>query len=437
MRSPLLTFASALSVALLMPWSVAQESKAPGGTPATAATSNASTGTTNAKNAPTAKSGARPSLTVTLVEAQARDVPISLAANGSVAAWQEAILGAEVNGLRLAEVRAQIGDVVKRGQVLAVFAAETVEAELAQARAQVVEAEAAQAEARANAERSQSIAGTGALSAQQVAQYATAEKTAQARLELARAQLAVQQLRLNHTKVVASDDGIISARNATVGAVVPAGQELFRLIRKGRLEWRGEVTAIELGKLRKGLPVSISATGVGTVEGKLRMVGPTVDAVSRNALVYVDLPNGTKAEAKSGTKASATASSGQSTKPGSKKEKKQRASKGADQNNQKEALAGAAHGFKPGMFARGEFALGSSSAFTVPQATVVVRDGFSYVFRAVPGSDGTAKVARVKVETGRRVEDRIEILRGLNPADRIVATGVAFLTDGDTVKVVK
>ena len=83
MRSPLLTFASALSVALLMPWSVAQESKAPGGTPATAATSNASTGTTNAKNAPTAKSGARPSLTVTLVEAQARDVPISLAANGS------------------------------------------------------------------------------------------------------------------------------------------------------------------------------------------------------------------------------------------------------------------------------------------------------------------------------------------------------------------
>ena len=139
MRSPLLTFASAISVALLMPWSVAQESKAPAGAPASAATSNANTGATNAKNAPAAKSGARPSLTVTLVEAQARDVPISLAANGSVAAWQEAILGAEVNGLRLAEVRAQIGDVVKRGQVLAVFAAETVEAELAQVPATITD----------------------------------------------------------------------------------------------------------------------------------------------------------------------------------------------------------------------------------------------------------------------------------------------------------
>ena len=237
------------------------------------------------------KPGTKAALTVTLVQPQAREVPLRLAANGSVAAWQEAILGTEVNGLRLSEVRAQVGDTVKRGQVLAVFAAETVEAEVAQARASVAEAEATQAEARANAERAQSIAASGALSAQQVAQYATAEKTAQARLESARAQLAAQRLRLAHTKLVASDDGIISARSATVGAVVPQGQELFRLIRKGRLEWRGEVTATELGKLKPGLAVAISATGVGSVEGRLRMVGPTVDAVTRNALVYVDLPD--------------------------------------------------------------------------------------------------------------------------------------------------
>ena len=340
-------------------------------------------------HAASAKAGAKAALTVTLVQPQSREVPLRLAANGSVAAWQEAILGSEVNGLRLAEVRAQVGDAVKRGQVLAVFAAETVEAEVAQARASVAEAEATQAEARVNAERAQSIATSGALSAQQVAQYATAEKTAQARLELARAQLTTQRLRLAHTKLVASDDGIISARSATVGAVVPQGQELFRLIRKGRLEWRGEVTATELGKLKAGLAVAISAAGVGSVDGKLRMVGPTVDAVTRNALVYVDLPD---------------------------------------------AMG---KGFKPGMFAHGEFALGASSGLTVPQDTVVLRDGFSYVFRAGPVQDGAAKVARVKVEIGRRDDDRIEVLSGLTPADRIVVTGVAFLADGDTVKVVK
>ncbi len=360
---------------------VQAQDKAPAAAPAASPAAKAS--------AAPAKAGVKAALTVTLVQPQAREVPLRLAANGSVTAWQEAILGAEVNGLRLAEVRAQVGDAVKRGQVLAVFASETVEAEVAQARASVAEAEATQSEARINAERAQSIAASGALSAQQVAQYATAEKTAQARLELARAQLTTQRLRLAHTKLLASDDGIISARTATVGAVLPQGQELFRLIRKGRLEWRGEVTATELGKLKSGLLVAISAAGVGSVDGKLRMVGPTVDVVTRNALVYVDMPD---------------------------------------------AIA---KGFKPGMFARGEFALGASSGLTVPQDTVVLRDGFSYVFRAGSVQDGAAKVARVKIEIGRRVDDRIEVLSGLTPADRIVATGVAFLADGDTVKVVK
>jgi RND family efflux transporter MFP subunit len=332
---------------------------------------------------------ARPALTVTLAQPKIVEVPTLLAANGSISAWQEAILGTEVNGLKLKEVRAQVGDTVRRGQVLAVFAAETIEADLAQARAAVAEAEAALMEAKANAERAQSIAASGALSAQQIAQYQTAEKTAQARLASALAQRSTQQLRLGFTRVLASDDGIISARSATVGAVVPQGQELFRLIRKGRLEWRGEVTAAELGKLKAGLPVAISAAGVGKLEGRLRMVGPTVDATTRNALVYVDLPD---------------------------------------------AMS---RGFKPGMFARGEFGLGQSSGLTVPQDAVVMRDGFSYVFRAAAVQDGQTRVARVKIEPGRRVDDRIEVLAGLTAADRIVATGVAFLADGDAVKVVK
>ncbi len=341
-----------------------------------------------AAKAASAKPG-KPALSVTLVQPLSREVPLRLAANGSVNAWQEAILGAESNGLRLREVRAEVGDTVKRGQLLAVFAAETIAADLAQARASVAEAEATLAEATANDRRAQSIAGSGALSAQQVAQYATAEKTAQARLSLARAQLSSQQLRLDHTRVTASDDGIISARNATLGAVVPQGQELFRLIRKGRLEWRGEVTATELARLKPGLAVAISAAGVGTIEGRLRVIGPTVDAVTRNALVYVDLPDATR------------------------------------------------KGFKPGMFARGEFALGGSSGLTVPQDALVLRDGFSYAFRAGPTRDGTAKVARVKLELGRRVEDRVEVIAGLAATDRIVATGVTFLADGDLVKVVK
>ncbi len=331
----------------------------------------------------------KPALSVKLTVPQARNWPTTLAANGSVAAWQEAVLGAESNGLRLKDVRAQVGDTVKSGQVLALFASETVEADAAQAKAQVAEAEATLVEARANAERARSVAGSGALSAQQVAQLETAEKTAQARLELARAQQVAQNLRLAHTRVIASDDGIISARNATVGAVVGQGQELFRLIRKSRLEWRAEVTAGELSRVKTGQVVRVTAQGAETLEGRVRMLGPTVDPATRNALVYVDLPDAVR------------------------------------------------RGFRPGLFARGEFRLGEAAALTVPQEAVALIDGFSYVFRAGETQGEFLRVQRVKVAVGRREGGEVEIASGLKSGERIVAGGVAFLADGDLVRVVK
>ena len=83
--------------------------------------------------------------------------------------------------------------------------------------------------------------------------------------------------------------------------------------------------------------------------------------------------------------------------------------------------------------ARGEFEVGSGSGLTLPQSAVLLRDGFSYVLRV--GAD--SKVTQVKVGTGRRVGERIEITGGL-PADaRVVAAGGGFLADGDTVRVVE
>ncbi len=339
---------------------------------------------------------ARPALSVSVVRPQAQELALQLTANGSVAAWQEAIIGAEINGLRLVAIHADVGDWVRHGQLLAEFAAESVQADLAQARASCAEAEANLFDAKANAERARSVQASGALSAQQIAQYLTAEKTAEARLAAARAQLEQQQLRLRHTRVLASDDGVISARSATLGGVASPGQELFRLIRKNRIEWRAEVTAAELARVRPGQSVRISGVGAGTAIGKVRSVAPTVDAQTRNALVYVDLPN-----------ASAPASSASDKPPA------------------------AAHQLKPGMFARGEFDLGRSKALTLPLQAVALRDGFSYVY--VVGAD--QRVAQVKVQTGRRAGDRIEVLAGVKPEQDIVASGASFLSDGDTVKV--
>jgi HlyD family secretion protein len=334
------------------------------------------------KAAPAVAAAAKPALTVTTVAPQRQRLALALPANGSIAAWQEASVGAEANGLRLAEVRVNVGDVVKKGQVLASFSAEMVQAEAAQGQAAVAEAEAALADAAANAQRARELQASGALSAQQISQLLTAERTAQARLDALRAALQAQKLRLAHTQVLAPDAGVISARNATVGAVVPAGAELFRLIRGGRLEWRAEVPAADLAGVRAGQPVRVSAPGVEPVAGRVRMVAPTVDAATRNGTVYVDLPQ-----------------------------------------------AGA---LKAGMFARGEFETGSAEALTVPATAVVMRDGFSYVWRV--GAD--SRVVQTKVDTGRRSGERIEIRAGLDAGARVVASGGGFLADGDTVKVV-
>ena len=332
----------------------------------------------------------KPALTVSITQAHSGVLPIKLSANGSVLAWQEASVGAETNGLRVQELHASVGDSVKRGQLLATFAADSVQADVALARAAAAEAAANAAEATANADRARAVQGTGALSAQQVNQYLTAELTAKARVESAKAQLDSQQLRLRHTRVLAPDSGIISARSATVGSVVGNGTELFRLIRQGRLEWRAEVTSVELGRIAAGTGVVVTSPSGAQYKGKVRMVSPTVDAATRNGLVYVDLLGPVTA--------------GKAT-PGA---------------------------LKPGMFARGEFELGSSGALTVVQTAVVVRDGFSYVYRV--GLDN--RVAQLKVQTGRLLGDQVEILGGLKPEDRLVASGAGFLSDSDLVRVV-
>ena len=334
---------------------------------------------------PEAAAVVRPALTVTVTAPQRSSLPVKLAANGNIAAWQEASIGTEAPGLRLTQVLVNIGDRVKKGQPLATLAGDTVRAEAAQSRANLAEAEAAAADAVNNAQRARTLQGTGALSASQINQYLTAEKTAQAKVEAARALLRAQEVRIGQTEIVAPDDGIISSRTAAVGAVVGGGVELFRLIRQGRLEWRAEVTATELGKLTTGTTAIITAASGARLSGRVRMIGPTVDPQSRAALVYVDvtpLP-------------------------------------GAGQ-----ALAG--------MFARGEFDLGAQPALTVPQSAVVVREGFSYVYRV----NADNRVTQVKVQTGRLSGNRLEIASGL-PADaRVVADGAGFLNDGDLVRVV-
>jgi RND family efflux transporter MFP subunit len=326
----------------------------------------------------------RPAMTVTVVQAQTQNLSQRLTANGTVAAWQEASIGAEIGGLRLTEVRVNVGDQVKAGQVLAVFATDTVVAGINQAKAALNEAKAVASETQANADRARALQPSGVISAQQFNQYLTAEATAKARVESAQAALAVQELLLRQTQVKAPDNGVISARTASVGAVLGVGTELFRLVRGNRLEWRADLVSSELFRIKAGQKVRISTPPQGEVNGTVRMVAPTVDVQNRTGVVYVDLP------------------------------------------------ASALGVLKPGMFARGEFEFGSTAARLLPQQSVVMRDGFQQVF--VLGAD--QRVSLHKVSVGRRQGELLEITQGLPENAKVVVRGAGFLTAGDLVKVV-
>lgn len=324
----------------------------------------------------------KPALTVTQVQPVQVDWPLVLTAGGNIAAWQEAVIGPELANYRIAEVLVSVGDTVKAGQVMARIAADGVAAEQAEMRANLAEANAAMEEARMSHERARQLREKGFYSAQQATQAQAALATAEARVAAAAARVENASLRRTKTVITAPDAGIVSARTATAGATVQPGQELFRLIRQGRLEWRAEVAAADLSRLQAGNSVSLALPGGSTLAGRVRVLAPTVDPRTHTALVYVDLP------------------------------------------------ANAAQSASAGMYARGQFKLGNQPALTLPQSAVLLREAYAYVFRIEGG-----KVVQTKVTTGRRMDERIEIF-GIAPDAKVVESGVAFLADGDTVKIV-
>lgn len=166
-----------------------------------------------------------------------------------------------------------------------------------------------------------------------------------------------------------------------------AGTELFKLIRKNRLEWRAEVHGDLLPGIRPGQAVRLRRMDGGTVTGRVRQIAPTVDANTRNGLVYVDLP----AEA---------------------------------------GGPGGPVGVKAGMYLSGEILLGDAPATTLPETAVFSRDGYDYTM--VVGAQN--HVRQVKVTVGRRQDGQVELTQGLGPNDAVVAIGAAFLSDGDAVR---
>jgi HlyD family secretion protein len=320
-------------------------------------------------------------LTVTAAEMLPVELARTVTMNGSIYAWQDVIIASEVGGYRVAEVNVDVGDHVKRGQVLVELSTELLAADVATKQAMVKQREAEVVNANAALERAQSLSAMNVLSQADLDRLNSEALVKRAGVDSARADLDAAQLRLKFTNVTAPDAGVITSRTVTVGQIAQAGSEMLRLLRNNRIEWRGEVPESRVGELSAGQPAIVTTADGAVVNGTIRVVAPTITAGNRTGVVYVDLPP----------------------------------------NDQ----------LRPGMFARGDIEIGRSPAFTVPLQSVVSSDGYSYVFVLKPDST----VERRRVETGAVRASEIEVVDGIKTGEMIVGKGAGFLKDGDLVNV--
>lgn len=356
--------------------------------------------------APVAPAQSLPAIVVTPVfERQLAD---RVVATGSVRAVEEVYVQPLVEGLQVKTLSADTGDRVKAGDVLATLADDSLvlqksqlaatrakgEASLAQLKAQLIDAQASATEARRQRERTATLGKNGTVSTAQVEQAETSAASADAKVKAAEQAIAVAEaeikvvdaqisdvdLSLARTAIKAPASGLVSARNAKVGAIAAAsGEPLFTLIRDGQVELVADVTESDILKIRPGLKAEIRVAGSAeALAGSIRLVSPTVDATTRLGSVHIAIDEDDKARA--------------------------------------------------GMYGSAAILVSEAKGLAVPLSAVTTGKEGATV-RLV--KDGI--VHQVTIETGIQDGGFVEVRKGLEAGAEIVAKAGAFVRDGDRV----
>jgi len=326
---------------------------------------------------------AEAALTVTTAKIRTLEWKSSIQASGDIIAWQEAIIGSQLTGLQLVDVLVDVGDQVKKGQIIARFDNASLMNERDLLKANLDEASALVLQASVDYKRALALSQTGGISRQSLLQAETQKQTTTAAVAAVKAQIASNTLQLSYINVVAPDDGVISSRSATLGAIGSVGQELFRLIRDNRIEWHGQFTAMQATQLAVGQKVTLDLANNSTATAYVRQISPTMNPETRMITAYAAIEPNSKARA--------------------------------------------------GMFATGNIQLNKTPALVVPAASVVIRDGRSYVFELVAA---TQQVIQRPVEVARRQGDFVEVTGKIKADATVINQGAGFLSEGDIVKVV-
>lgn len=344
---------------------------------------------------------------ISVVRVETADFTEKVLVSGSIIAREDTIVSPEIEGYKVLELFADAGTRVKKGDILARLEADQLEAQLAQneaniaaaqaqiarSKSQITEAGARLKEAKAQLERAVPLKKSGYLSETVYDQRESAARAAEAQFAAAKdgltaseaqkkqveAQRSELEWKRSNTEVRAPVDGVVSSRNARIGAIASSTRDpMFRVIQNGEFELDAEIVETDLGKIRESQKARVTVTGVGDISGTVRLISPQIDQTTRLGRVRIFL-------------------------------------------GENDAL-------RLGTYARGVVETATSRGVGVPPSAVMFDASGAFVQVVTDG-----KVARRDVTTGLVDADRIEVRNGLKDGELVVEKSGTFLRDGDII----
>jgi len=333
---------------------------------------------------PAAKAEPAQARTVTVVRIQPRAIVGALAASGDLVARQEAAVLPEVTGYRVAAVLADVGQYVRKGQVLVRLDPSLIESQIAQQQAQFAQAEAQAAQAEDQAARVKDLDDAGVLSQEQIAQRRFQARAARATAAAQAAALKDLRTRAAKLQVASPVSGLVLEKAVRPGDLSAAGTNAwFRLATEGQIELQAQLSEDDLARVRPGQHAQVTLPGGGEVTGVVRLISPQIDPQTKLGFVRISLP--------------------------------------------------VRDDIRAGGFGRAVFTDVAGSALAVPETAVRYDANGASVMVLQPNN----RVKQVAVHTGMRGSGLVQLTSGPPVGAPVVANAASFLLDGDLVRPVE
>ncbi|WP_375194162.1 efflux RND transporter periplasmic adaptor subunit [Sphingobium sp.] len=318
---------------------------------------------------------------VTVARVDLRSLDGGFTASGRLIPREEVAIAPELSGYRIARVLVEEDAQVRAGQVLAVLDDALLRSQIAQARAQLTQQQVASDRARMEAARVAGLDNQGVLAQEAIDQRRMADRSAQASVGVARAQLDDLLTRQQRLTVRAPVAGRVLQRSARPGEPSASGTVLFTIARDNLVELNAEVPEVAMGTLATGDPVKVMLASGASIDGRIRLLGARVSNQTGLSTARIALP--------------------------------------------------VRRDLRPGGFAQARFVKASAAVLAAPEAAVHYDADGAYMLLL----DQRDRVHRVAVRTGRRTGGMVEILSGPRRGDRAVLGGGAFVLEGDKVRI--